>query len=194
MKCPIQKEIELCSSLFKILMSCYAAGMIDARDVDDEDLYESFSHEVSIPGVFGRINDYNRYDINGWKINILQMMNYGVNNKTKDFLMSMEVSKKKYLNCLFPISQEFYLNGIRDYYSNPTITDFMQFSFGKMIMWSKKGVEKVSRRDMLIMIQKYALKRSIIDEENKNKHSFRKVMYEKFARLIWVSITKREFV
>lgn len=182
------------STLMNIILSifntCYKQGVMDAEDVGDGELYASFEHELSVPGVYGRINDFDRYDIHGWRIQLLQML-FHKSEAHKNFLLRMDI-KKDYINCVFPISLEFYLMGIRDYNANPTIHNFDLFDNDKMQRWTKKGIDRVAKSDIMVWVQSFGFKRSQIDFNNHRPASFPKKRYETFAQRMWLAMQPKE--
>ncbi len=184
----VNKRIE--AKLPYIIMSIfnlsYKAGVMDAEDVDDPELYSSYEREMSVSGCYGRINNYQRYDIHGWRIQLLQLMR-GKASSCLNFLLKMDIGKN-YMNCVYPLSLEFYMMGIRDYNENPTIHDFYLFDNSRCERWTKNGIVHVSKMELLSFVQEFGFKRSVIDSETRNKYSMSKHNYETFARRLWLAI------
>lgn len=165
----------------------YKTGVMDADEISDAELYDGFAHEVSVPGVYGRITEYQRYSLQQWRIVLLQMNRDGA-LAARNLLLGADIDKS-YINCMFPIAQDFYLRGIRDYNANPSIHDFTLFSSSKMERWTLKGIQSITKTDMLVEIQEACLNRSLLDAENKNKFSFPRRKYETFAERIWLALS-----
>lgn len=183
---PVLIDIKTLNIIFNIFNTCYKAGVMDAEDIGDAEMYASFEREVSVPGVYGRINSFERYDINGWRIMLLQML-FKNSDAHKKFLIRAEINKD-FINCVFPISLEFYLMGIRDFNTYPTIHDFSLFDNTKFQRWTRKGIVKVSRSDMFVYVQSFGFRRSQIDFNNKRPASFPKKRYETFMQRLWLAM------
>lgn len=178
-------------SIISILNGAYKAGVIDAEDVDDECMYDGFADEVSVSGVYGRINRFERLDVQQWRISLLDMNRDNGKNAINILLCS--VIGKKYIDCLYPLTMEFYLMGIKDYNENPTIHDFSLFNNRKLEKWTKNGIKSVSKNEMLIDLQVACLNRSIHDANCKNKYSFPRKKYETFIQKIWYAFNSNDF-
>lgn len=166
--------------------SAYKAGVMDAEDVDDEGSYEEFYRDVSVPGVYGRLNDFVRLTIDQWRITLMQI-NMTRSKPVSNMLLNVDINKT-FPCCMFPISIEFYLMGIRDYYANPTIHDFTLFDTRQLLKWTSKGIKGIGMDAMMMDIQVACLNRSIIDSKTKNKYSFQLRKYETFMRRLWLAI------
>lgn len=171
-----------------IFMSCYKMGLKDAEYVGDAELYSSFEKEVSIPGVYGRINSYERYDVQGWRIQILMAMQ-PLGRVHIPFLLNMR-TRKDFWNCVYPVSMEFYLMGVQDFNGNPTIHDFRDLDNKRMERWTSLGIRHITQSDMMSCIQCFAFRRSMLDSENKNRNSLSRRRYEEFAQKMWLSFSE----
>lgn len=176
----------LMNVILGIFNSCYKSGIMDAEDIGDAELYKSFEKEVSVPGVYGRINSFDRYDIHGWRIQMLQML-FRRGKAYKDFLLRAVINKD-FINCVFPISLEFYLMGIRDYNAYPAIHDFSLFDNNHLQKWTKNGIERMSKDEIMVYLQSFGFKRSQIDFNNHRPASFPKKRYEMFAQRMWLAM------
>ena len=187
MKSPAVIAPNTANAILGIFNMAYKTGVMDAEDVGDAELYEGFAREVSVPGIYGRVTEYQRYSLHQWRIALLQM-NRGSTMATCRILLSAEMDKS-YVNCIFPLAQDFYLLGMRDYNANPTIHDFTLFSSRKMERWTLKGIQRTTKEEILIEIQEACLNRSLLDAENKNKFSFPRRKYEAFAERMWLALS-----
>lgn len=183
-------DSSLLNIILNIFNTCYKVGVMDAEDVGDAELYVSFEHEVSVPGVYGRINSFDRYDIHGWRIQLLQML-FHKSEAHKKFLLRAKINKD-FINCVFPISLEFYLMGIRDFNANPTIHDFNLFDNDKLQKWTRNGIERIPKSEILVFLQSFGFRRSMIDFNNHRPASFPKKRYETFAQRMWLAMQPKE--
>lgn len=172
-----------------IFMTCYKLGLKDAEDIGDAELYDSFEKEVSTPGIYGRINSHERYDVHGWRIQMLMAMQ-SCGKRYQHFLMNMRI-KKDFWSCVYPVSMEFYLMGVQDFNSNPTIHDFHDLDNARLERWTSSGIRRMSQSDIMSYIQCFAFKRSVLDSDNKNSHSLHRRRYEELAHKLWLSFSER---
>lgn len=176
----------------KVFASAYRAGMIDAEEIGDANAYNDFEAEVSVPGVYKRINEYESYHVKTWRLKLIEMM--GDTYKMSSSDMNILFSPRKGILSLFPISLEFYLLGIRDWNDNPSLHDFSVIPRRKMVRWTRKGTERMTRAGLVALVQQFCYKRFMIDNGNSsNGYSLPKKRYEEFAMMMYYQLNASKY-
>ena len=178
-------------AIINLMMSCYKAGLKDAEEICDKYTCEDFKKEVRVPGVYGRVRDEFLMEEKEWRMSLMFMDNHiRVPQNTINLVQSINFGKS-ILSCVLPISQEYYILGIDDFNVYPHIHEFSLIDNNIMRRWTRNGFIKITRKDVLIEIQRLCMLRSRIDESSDSKFSIRRRTYESFCMEVWESITNR---
>ena len=178
-------------AIINLMMSCYKAGLKDAEEICDKYTCEDFKKEVRVPGVYGRVRDEFLMEEKEWRMSLMFMDNHiRVPQNTINLVQSINFGKSL-LSCVLPISQEYYILGIDDFNVYPHIHEFSLIDNNIMRRWTRNGFIKITRKDVLIEIQRLCMLRARIDESSDSKFSIRRRTYESFCMEIWESITNR---
>ena len=184
------KECEA-RAIINLMMSCYKAGLKDAEEICDKYTCEDFKKEVRVPGVYGRVRDEFLMEEKEWRMSLMFMDNHiRVPQNTINLVQSINFGKT-ILSCVLPISQEYYILGIDDFNVYPNIHEFSLIDNNIMRRWTRNGFIKITRKDVLIEIQRLCMLRARIDESSDSKFSIRRRTYESFCMELWESITNR---
>lgn len=178
-------------AIINLMMSCYKAGLKDAEEICDKYTCEDFKKEVRVPGVYGRVRDEFLMEEKEWRMSLMFMDNHiRVPQNTINLVQSINFGKSL-LSCVLPISQEYYILGIDDFNVYPHIHEFSLIDNNIMRRWTRNGLIKITRKDVLIEIQRLCMLRARIDESSDSKFSIRRRTYESFCMELWESITNR---
>ena len=178
-------------AIINLMMSCYKAGLKDAEEICDKYTCEDFKKEVRVPGVYGRVRDEFLMEEKEWRMSLMFMDNHiRVPQNTINLVQSINFGKSL-LSCVLPISQEYYILGIDDFNVYPNIHEFSLIDNNIMRRWTRNGFIKITRKDVLIEIQRLCMLRARIDESSDSKFSIRRRTYESFCMELWESITNR---
>ena len=178
-------------AIINLMMSCYKAGLKDAEEICDKYTCEDFKKEVRVPGVYGRVRDEFLMEEKEWRMSLMFMDNHiRVPQNTINLVQSINFGKSL-LSCVLPISQEYYILGIDDFNVYPHIHEFSLIDNNIMRRWTRNGFIKITRKDVLIEIQRLCMLRARIDESSDSKFSIRRRTYESFCMELWDSITNR---
>lgn len=178
-------------AIINLMMSCYKAGLKDAEEICDKYTCEDFKKEVRVPGVYGRVRDEFLMEEKEWRMSMMFMDNHiRVPQNTINLVQSVNFGKSL-LSCVLPISQEYYILGIDDFNVYPHIHEFSLIDNNIMRRWTRNGFIKITRKDVLIEIQRLCMLRARIDESSDSKFSIRRRTYESFCMELWESITNR---
>ena len=178
-------------AIINLMMSCYKAGLKDAEEICDKYTCEDFKKEVRVPGVYGRVRDEFLMEEKEWRMSLMFMDNHiRVPQNTINLVQSINFGKS-ILSCVLPISQEYYILGIDDFNVYPHIHEFSLIDNKIMRRWTRNGFIKITRKDVLIEIQRLCMLRARIDESSDSKFSIRRRTYESFCMELWESITNR---
>ena len=178
-------------AIINLMMSCYKAGLKDAEEICDKYTCEDFKKEVRVPGVYGRVRDEFLMEEKEWRMSLMFMDNHiRVPQNTINLVQSINFGKSL-LSCVLPISQEYYILGIDDFNVYPHIHEFSLIDNNIMRRWTRNGFIKITRKDVLIEIQRLCMLRARIDESSDSKFSIRRMTYESFCMELWESITNR---
>ena len=178
-------------AIINLMMSCYKAGLKDAEEICDKYTCEDFKKEVRVPGVYGRVRDEFLMEEKEWRMSLMFMDNHiRVPQNTINLVQSINFGKSL-LYCVLPISQEYYILGIDDFNVYPHIHEFSLIDNNIMRRWTRNGFIKITRKDVLIEIQRLCMLRARIDESSDSKFSIRRRTYESFCMELWESITNR---
>lgn len=178
-------------AIINLMMSCYKAGLKDAEEICDKYTCEDFKKEVRVPGVYGRVRDEFLMEEKEWRMSLMFMDNHiRVPQNTINLVQSINFGKT-ILSCVLPISQEYYILGIDDFNVYPNIHEFSLIDNNIMRRWTRNGFIKITRKDVLIEIQRLCMLRARIDESSDSKFSIRRRTYESFCMELWDSITNR---
>lgn len=178
-------------AIINLMMSCYKAGLKDAEEICDKYTCEDFKKEVRVPGVYGRVRDEFLMEEKEWRMSLMFMDNHiRVPQNTINLVQSVNFGKSL-LSCVLPISQEYYILGIDDFNVYPHIHEFSIIDNNIMRRWTRNGFIKITRKDVLIEIQRLCMLRARIDESSDSKFSIRRRTYESFCMELWESITNR---
>ena len=178
-------------AIINLMMSCYKAGLKDAEEICDKYTCEDFKKEVRVPGVYGRVRDEFLMEEKEWRMSLMFMDNHiRVPQNTINLVQSINFGKSL-LSCVLPISQEYYILGIDDFNVYPHIHEFSLIDNNIMRRWTRNGFIKITRKDVLIEIQRLCMFRARIDESSDSKFSIRRRTYESFCMELWESITNR---
>ena len=178
-------------AIINLMMSCYKAGLKDAEDICDKYTCEDFKKEVRVPGVYGRVRDEFLMEEKEWRMSLMFMDNHiRVPQNTINLVQGINFVKSL-LSCVLPISQEYYILGIDDFNVYPHIHEFSLIDNNIMRRWTRNGFIKITRKDVLIEIQRLCMLRARIDESSDSKFSIRRRTYESFCMELWESITNR---
>ena len=178
-------------AIINLMMSCYKAGLKDAEEICDKYTCEDFKKEVRVPGVYGRVRDEFLMEENEWRMSLMFMDNHiRVPQNTINLVQGINFGKSL-LYCVLPISQEYYILGIDDFNVYPHIHEFSLIDNNIMRRWTRNGFIKITRKDVLIEIQRLCMLRARIDESSDSKFSIRRRTYESFCMELWESITNR---
>ena len=175
-------------NIIHLFMSCYKAGLKDAEWVNNSLLCEDFKQSVRVPGVYGLVTQNKTYDYKIWRTNLIAI-NGGVN--TPGYLIDLLMltkANKSLISCIFPLSQEFYILGLDDFNSNPTIHNFAFFDNKKQLKWTKRGIKSLTYKQILSEVQRMCMKRIEIDEEFNNKYSIKRMNYDRFTRAFYSAL------
>ena len=176
-------------AIINLMMSCYKAGLKDAEEICDKYTCEDFKKEVRVPGVYGRVRDEFLMEEKEWRMSLMFMDNHiRVPQNTINLVQSINFGKSL-LSCVLPISQEYYILGIDDFNVYPHIHEFSLIDNNIMRRWTRNGFIKITRKDVLIEIQRLCMLRARIDESSDSKFSIRRRTYESFCMELWESIT-----
>ena len=178
-------------AIINLMMSCYKAGLKDAEEICDKYTCEDFKKEVRVPGVYGRVRDEFLMEEKEWRMSLMFMDNHiRVPQNTINLVQGINFGKSL-LYCVLPISQEYYILGIDDFNVYPHIHEFSLIDNNIMRRWTRNGFIKITRKDVLIEIQRLCMLRARIDESSDSKFSIRRRTYESFCMELWESITNR---
>lgn len=178
-------------AIINLMMSCYKAGLKDAEEICDKYTCEDFKKEVRVPGVYGRVRDEFLMEEKEWRMSLMFMDNHiRVPQNTINLVQDINFGKSL-LSCVLPISQEYYILGIDDFNVYPHIHEFSLIDNNIMRRWTRNGFIKITRKDVLIEIQRLCMLRARIDESSDSKFSIRRRTYESFCMELWESITNR---
>lgn len=178
-------------AIINLMMSCYKAGLKDAEEICDKYTCEDFKKEVRVPGVYGRVRDEFLMEEKEWRMSLMFMDNHiRVPQNTINLVQSINFGKSL-LSCVLPLSQEYYILGIDDFNVYPHIHEFSIIDNNIMRRWTRNGFIKITRKDVLIEIQRLCMLRARIDESSDSKFSIRRRTYESFCMELWDSITNR---
>lgn len=178
-------------AIINLMMSCYKSGLKDAEEICDKYTCEDFKKEVRVPGVYGRVRDEFLMEEKEWRMSLMFMDNHiRVPQNTINLVQSINFGKSL-LSCVLPISQEYYILGIDDFNVYPHIHEFSLIDNNIMRRWTRNGFIKITRKDVLIEIQRLCMLRARIDESSDSKFSIRRRTYESFCMELWESITNR---
>lgn len=178
-------------AIINLMMSCYKAGLKDAEEICDKYTCEDFKKEVRVTGVYGRVRDEFLMEEKEWRMSLMFMDNHiRVPQNTINLVQSINFGKSL-LSCVLPISQEYYILGIDDFNVYPHIHEFSLIDNNIMRRWTRNGFIKITRKDVLIEIQRLCMLRARIDESSDSKFSIRRRTYESFCMELWESITNR---
>lgn len=178
-------------AIINLMMSCYKAGLKDAEEICDKYTCEDFKKEVRVPGVYGRVRDEFLMEEKEWRMSLMFMDNHiRVPQNTINLVQSINFGKS-ILSCVLPISQEYYILGIDDFNVYPYIHEFSLIDNNIMRRWTRNGFIKITRKDVIIEIQRLCMLRARIDESSDSKFSIRRRTYESFCMELWESITNR---
>ena len=178
-------------AIINLMMSCYKAGLKDAEEICDKYTCEDFKKEVRVPGVYGRVRDEFLMEEKEWRMSLMFMDNHiRVPQNTINLVQSINFGKTL-LSCVLPISQEYYILGIDDFNVYPHIHEFSIIDNNIMRRWTRNGFIKITRKDVLIEIQRLCMLRARIDESSDSKFSIIRRTYESFCMELWDSITNR---
>ena len=178
-------------AIINLMMSCYKAGLKDAEEICDKYTCEDFKKEVRVPGVYGRVRDEFLMEEKEWRMSLMFMDNHiRVPQNTINLVQNINFGKTL-LSCVLPISQEYYILGIDDFNVYPHIHEFSLIDNNIMRRWTRNGFIKITRKDVLIEIQRLCMLRARIDESSDSKFSIRRRTYESFCMELWESITNR---
>ena len=178
-------------AIINLMMSCYKAGLKDAEEICDKYTCEDFKKEVRVPGVYGRVRDEFLMEEKEWRMSLMFMDNHiRVPQNTINLVQGINFGKT-ILSCVLPISQEYYILGIDDFNVYPNIHEFSLIDNNIMRRWTRNGFIKITRKDVLIEIQRLCMLRARIDESSDSKFSIRRRTYESFCMELWESITNR---
>ena len=178
-------------AIINLMMSCYKAGLKDAEEICDKYTCEDFKKEVRVPGVYGRVRDEFLMEEKEWRMSLMFMDNHiRVPQNTINLVQSINFGKSL-LSCVLPISQEYYILGIDDFNVYPHIHEFSLIDNNIMRRWTRNGFIKITRKDVLIEIQRLCMLRARIDESSDSKFSIRRRTYESFCMEVWESIMNR---
>lgn len=178
-------------AIINLMMSCYKAGLKDSEEICDKYTCEDFKKEVRVPGVYGRVRDEFLMEEKEWRMSLMFMDNHiRVPQNTINLVQSINFGKSL-LSCVLPISQEYYILGIDDFNVYPHIHEFSLIDNNIMRRWTRNGFIKITRKDVLIEIQRLCMLRARIDESSESKFSIRRRTYESFCMELWESITNR---
>lgn len=178
-------------AIINLMMSCYKAGLKDAEEICDKYTCEDFKKEVRVPGVYGRVRDEFLMEEKEWRMSLMFMDNHiRVPQNTINLVQSINFGKSL-LSCVLPISQEYYILGIDDFNVYPHIHEFSLIDNNIMRRWTRNGFIKITRKDVLIEIQRLCMLRARIDESSDSKFNIRRRTYESFCMELWESITNR---
>ena len=178
-------------AIINLMMSCYKAGLKDAEEICDKYTCEDFKKEVRVPGVYGRVRDEFLMEEKEWRMSLMFMDNHiRVPQNTINLVQNINFGKTL-LSCVLPISQEYYILGIDDFNVYPHIHEFSLIDNNIMRRWTRNGFIKITRKDVLIEIQRLCMLRARIDESSDSKFSIRRRTYESFCMEVWESITNR---
>lgn len=174
-----------------IFSASYKSGLIDAEDYGDEYYLKPFEEDVSKPGVYGRINSYERYDIEGWRIQILLFPHCQYRDVRKFLLVPFD--KNALVSVVYPLAMDFYLLGVKDYFTNPTIHDFGYLDNRRFERWTKDGLETLGKDELLSFVQIFSYNRKMIDKQkHTRKDHLTLSQYELFAMRFWGHMSKTE--
>lgn len=178
-------------AIINLMMACYKAGLKDAEEICDKYTCEDFKKEVRVPGVYGRVRDEFLMEEKEWRMSLMFMDNHiRVPQNTINLVQSINFGKSL-LSCVLPISQEYYILGIDEFNVYPHIHEFSIIDNNIMRRWTRNGFIKITRKDVLIEIQRLCMLRARIDESSDSKFSIRRRTYESFCMELWESITNR---
>lgn len=178
-------------AIINLMMSCYKAGLKDAEEICDKYTCEDFKKEVRVPGVYGRVRDEFLMEEKEWRMSLMFMDNHiRVPQNTINLVQSVNFGKSL-LSCVLPISQEYYILGIDDFNVYPHIHEFSLIDNNIMRRWTRNGFIKITRKDVLIEIQRLCMLRARIDESSDSKFSISRRTYERFCMEVWESIANR---
>lgn len=179
-------------AIINLMMSCYKAGLKDAEEICDKYTCEDFKKEVRVTGVYGRVRDEFLMEEKEWRMSLMFMDNHiRVPQNTINLVQSINFGKS-ILSCVLPISQEYYILGIDDFNVYPHIHEFSLIDNNIMRRWTRNGFIKITRKDVLIEIQRLCMLRARIDESSDSKFSIRRRTYESFCMELWESITNSD--
>lgn len=176
----------------KLFASAYRAGLIDAEEIGDVNAYNDYETEVSVPGVYKRINEYKSYDVKTWRLKLIEMLGDAYKMSSTD--MNILFSPRLGIQCIFPLSLEFYLLGICDWNDNPSLHDFSVIPRRKMVRWTRDGIKSMTRAGLVTMVQQFCYKRCMIDNgDDKNECSLPKKRYEAFAMMMYYQLNAPKY-
>lgn len=178
-------------AIINLMMSCYKAGLKDAEEICDKYTCEDFKKEVRVPGVYGRVRDEFLMEEKEWRMSLMFMDNHiRVPQNTINLVQSINFGKSL-LSCVLPISQEYYILGIDDFNVYPHIHEFSLIDNNIMRRWTRNGFIKITRKDVLIEIQRLCMLRARIDESETSKFSICRRTYERFCTEVWQGIVNK---
>lgn len=151
-------------NIISLVDYCYRKGVEDAHRIQDEGLARQYIEKMEEVGVYGFLNeDGCIMDWKEWTLRLMAKVRMTSWNgpMTRYFQLVGAKVNQNYLGAFIPISQRFYVNGVRDYTNAPDGTNWEQFKGRTRAKWTEKGLLRVNNRRYVDEIQlcTYDLKR-----------------------------------
>lgn len=160
----IDKSVAL--ALIQTLHLSYKQGVYDAYDIDNKGAYEDLYADTREPGVYGLLTDPMR--LFDWKEFSLRLTMIARRRSFKSaavtYLHRLAFNANTYYGCVFPIAQDFYLKGAKDYYEHPNPALIPVFMESSQLLWLK-NLKKVTRNELLDDVQLICYERMTAEEE-----------------------------
>lgn len=200
----------------KIVSLCdwvYHLGVDEAYYKSDYGLAMEFLDKTSKQGIYGLLGKEIYFDWFEWQLQLIR----AARESKSAFPCIMEYLKKmgdwqtNWLSVFIPISFDFYRKGIADQINNPNGCDMAIFHDRKRVWWSKFGVQNVSNREYVSLIQQMCLDRRRMDiaemeaYEDKRETKYQRIgewdmrkrvlnprYYERFIQAISIYTAKKE--
>ncbi len=167
----IDKTVAL--ALIQTFHLCYKQGVYDAYDIDNKGAYEELFSATREPGVYGTLTDERLFDWKEFSLRLtLIARRKSFRSAAVTYLQRLAFNAKTYFGCVFPIAQDFYLRGAKDYYAHPNPALIPVFMEATQMLWMK-NLKKVTRNDMLEDIQLICYERMASNEQF-SEHKFRR--------------------
>ena len=143
-------------NIISLVDYCYRKGVEDAYRLQDEGLAREFIGKSAEVGVYGFLcEDSYTMTWKEWTLRLMAQSRITAWNghMVRYFSMLGNYINQNYLGCFVPISQRFYVDGVKDYTDAPHGCDFDAFKDKSRVRWTAKGLQNLNIRRYVDEIQ-----------------------------------------